>query len=40
MVGGKITEKLITENWPDIMRVVATMAAGVVPPRQLLRKLA
>lgn len=40
LVGGKIREKLITENWPDILRAVATMAAGVMPPSQLLRKFA
>lgn len=40
LVGGKIREKLITENWPDILRTVATMAAGVMPPSQLLRKFA
>jgi len=31
LVGGKIRENLITENWPDILRAVATMAAGVMP---------
>lgn len=40
LVGGKIREKLIRENWPDILRAVATMAAGVMPPSQLLRKFA
>jgi TnpA family transposase len=40
LVGGKIREKLIMENWPDILRAVATMAAGVMPPSQLLRKFA
>ena len=40
LVGGKIREKLVTENWPDILRAVATMAAGVMPPSQLLRKFA
>jgi TnpA family transposase len=40
LVGGKIREKLITENWPDILRAVATMAAGVMPPSHLLRKFA
>ena len=40
LVGGKIREKPITENWPDILRAVATMAAGVMPPSQLLRKFA
>ena len=40
LIGGKIREKLIIENWPDILRAVATMAAGVMPPSQLLRKFA
>ena len=40
LIGGKIREKLIIENWPDILRAVATMAAGIMPPSQLLRKLA
>lgn len=35
-----IGEKLIAENWPDILRAVATMAASVMPPSQLLRKFA
>ena len=39
-VGSKVREKLIVENWPDIFRAVATMAAGVMPPSQLLRKFA
>ena len=40
LIGGKIREKLIVENWPDILRAVATMAAGVMPPSQLLKKFA
>jgi TnpA family transposase len=40
MVGGKIKERLIVENWPDILRAVATMAAGVMPPSHLLKKFA
>lgn len=40
LIGGKIREKLIIENWPDILRAVATIAAGIMPPSQLLRKLA
>ena len=27
-------------NWPDILRVAATLASGVLPPSQLLRKFA
>ncbi|MFV1635854.1 MULTISPECIES: Tn3 family transposase [Phaeobacter] len=40
LIGGKIREQLIVESWPDILRAVATMAAGVMPPSQLLRKFA
>ena len=40
LLGGKVREKLIIENRPDILRAVATMAAGVMPHSQLLRKFA
>ena len=40
LIGGKIREKLIIDNWPDILCAVATMAAGVMPPSQLMRKFA
>lgn len=40
LIGGKVKEPLITTNWPDILRSVATMVAGVMPPSQLLRKFA
>ena len=40
LVGGKIRENLIAQNWPDILRAVATMAAGIMPPSQLLKKFA
>ena len=40
LIGGKIRERLIVDNWPDILRAVATMAAGVMPPSQLLKKFA
>lgn len=40
LVGGKIREKLIVANWPDLFRCAATMAAGKIRPSQLLRKLA
>jgi TnpA family transposase len=40
LVGGKINEPLIERNWPDILRVMATIAAGIVAPSQILRKLA
>jgi TnpA family transposase len=40
LIGGKIKERLITANWPDILRSAATMVAGAMPPSQLLRKFA
>ncbi len=40
LIGGKIKERLIMTNWPDILRSVATMASGAMPPSQLLRKFA
>ncbi|OSM08768.1 putative transposase Tn3 family protein [Magnetofaba australis IT-1] len=40
LIGGKIKEELIAANWPDILRIVATMAAGTMAPSQILRKLA
>ncbi|MGJ8624137.1 MAG: Tn3 family transposase [Yoonia sp.] len=40
MIGGKIREGLIASNWPDILRIAATMTAGTVAPSQILRKLA
>ena len=40
MIGGKIREDLIRQNWPDILRAVATMASGSIPPSQILKKLA
>src|SRR3546814_7780240 len=35
-----INEPLIERNWPDILRIMATIAAGIVAPSQILRKLA
>lgn len=40
LIGGKIRYRLIVANWPDILRSVATMASGAMPPSQLLRKFA
>lgn len=40
LIGGKVKEPLITANWPDILRSLATMASGAMPPSQLLRKFA
>lgn len=40
MIGGKIKVALIERNWPDILRLAASAAAGAVAPSQILRKLA
>ena len=40
LVGGKIREETVVQNWPDILRSAATMVAGIIPPSQLLRKFA
>jgi TnpA family transposase len=40
LLGGKVRESLITSNWPDILRIAATMTAGTIAPSQILRKLA
>jgi TnpA family transposase len=40
LIGGKINEAIIERNWPDILRIMATIAAGIVAPSQILRKLA
>ena len=40
MIGDRIRENTIIANWQDILRSAATMAAGVMPPSQLLRKFA
>ena len=37
LIGGKVRESTIATNWPDILRSAATMAAGTMPPSQLLR---
>ena len=40
LIGGRVREGLIVQNWPDVLRSVATMAAGIMPPSQLLKKFA
>jgi len=40
LIGGKVREKIIRENWPDILRTIATMATGVMRPSQLLKTFA
>lgn len=40
LVGGKVREGLVVNNWPDILRAIATMATGAIKPSQLIRKFA
>ena len=40
LIGSKVRNGLIASNWPDLLRSAATMAAGTIPPSQLLRKFA
>ena len=40
LTGNKIRPDVIVRNWPDILRVAATLASGALPPSQLLRKFA
>jgi hypothetical protein len=40
LIGGKINQATIERNWPDILRIAATIAAGSIAPSQILRKLA
>lgn len=39
LIGGKIREQLIVENWNDIRRLTATMSLGVQKPSQLIKAL-
>ena len=40
LTGNNIREDVIVRNWPDILRVAATLTSGALPPSQLLRKFA
>ena len=40
LIGGKIREGLVVQNWPAVLRSAATMVTGVMPPSQLLKKFA
>lgn len=39
LVGGKVREQMIIDNWPDVLRCTATMLCGKVAPSQMLRQL-
>lgn len=38
LIGGKVREGLVIQNWPGVLRSAATMVTGVMPPSQLLKK--
>lgn len=40
LIAGRINVRLIRDNWPDILRLAASMATGAVIPSHILRKLA
>lgn len=40
LIGGKINQAMIERNWPDILRIAATISAGSIAPSQILLKLA
>jgi TnpA family transposase len=40
LIGARINKALIARNWPDILRIAASIAAGAVAPSQILKKLA
>ena len=40
VIGGRLREKLLTDNWSDLQRLVASIRAGVVLPSHLVSKLA
>ena len=40
LTGDKIREAKIAENWPDVLRCIATMLSGRMQPSHLVKKLA
>ena len=40
LMGGKVRENVIRENWTDVLRVAVTMETGEMPPSQIMRTLA
>lgn len=39
LVAGKLNEKLIIKNWPDILRAASSCSANIIKPSHLLKKL-
>ena len=40
LIGGRVRERLIIDNWTSILQLAATMAAGTIAPSLILRQLA
>lgn len=40
LVGGRLKDALIHSNWPDLLRLAATMSNGSIKPSDYLKKLA
>ena len=40
LIGGRVRERLLIDNWPGILQLAATMAAGTIAPSLILRQLA
>ncbi len=40
LMGGKVRENVIRENWTDVLRVAVTMETGAMPASQIMRTLA
>ena len=39
LIGGRVRERLIIDDWPGILQLAATMAAGTIAPSLILRQL-
>jgi len=39
LVAGKLSERLMADNWPDILRAAASCSANTIKPSHLLKKL-
>ena len=40
LIGGRVRERMIIDNWSGILQLAATMAAGTIAPSLILRQLA
>jgi len=39
LVGGMVREQTFIDSWPDVLRCIATMLSGKVPPSQIIKQL-